>query len=103
MRERSCRSGWDTSELLQPVKHALDAVAIFVSLEVASDCLLAVCLRRDDGQDPVHQERRAHVVTVISLVGEHHFRLIEWQIEKRWNSLMIRDFSASQNEAKRAP
>jgi hypothetical protein len=32
--------------------------------------------------------------------GEHHFWLGEWQIEKRRNSFIIRDFSANQDKAK---
>jgi hypothetical protein len=44
---------------------------------------------------PVYQERRAHIVTAISFVGEHHFWL-GVQIEKRRNGLAIRDFRLSE-------
>jgi hypothetical protein len=44
---------------------------------------------------PVYQARRAHIVTAISFVGEHHFWL-GVQIEKRRNGLAIRDIRLSE-------
>jgi hypothetical protein len=55
--------------LLQPVEHAFDAVAILVSLEVASDWLLAVRLGGGmTGKIPCIKKRRANIVTIVSLV-----------------------------------
>ena len=92
MREQSCRSAL-----------RCDGIAsTLVSFEVAGDWLLAVRLGRDDRQDSAHQKRRANIVTIVSLVREHHFGRSNGQVEKRRNCFVIGDFSTGQDKAKRA-
>jgi hypothetical protein len=54
------------------------------------------------GKIPCIKKRRANIVTIVSLVREHHFGRSDSQIEKRRNSFVIGHFSAGQDKAKRA-
>jgi len=49
-------AGGDAAELLEAVKHPLDAVAILVSLEVAGDRDGAIGPRRDNRQDAMEKQ-----------------------------------------------
>jgi len=61
--------------LLEPVEHALDAIAVFVGSKVAGDGLFAVRLWRDDRNNALEQQAASNVVAVISLSANISFGL----------------------------
>lgn len=95
-------AGGDASELLEPIEHALDAVTILVSQEVACNGLGAIGPGRDDRQDAVKEQVFAHGVAVIAIVGQQHARGGGRQRHQVFDRLIIQDFAAGQLEANRA-
>lgn len=65
-------TGGDAAELLEPVEHALDAVAVLVVQEIACNWLGAIGPRRDDRQDAMKEQVLAHGIAVIAFVGQQY-------------------------------
>ena len=95
-------AGGDAAELLEPVEHALDAVAVFVGAEVAGDGHFAVGLWRDDRQNALEQQAGPDVVAVVALVGQHQLRLGDGQFDQVVDGLVVGGLAARENETERA-
>ena len=92
----------DAAELLEPVKHALDPVAVFVGLKVAWGPVLAVCFWWDHRNDASQQQILAHSVAIVSFVGQEQSRLAHWHGHQGRNGCIVGCFSAGEDKAKRA-
>ena len=60
-------SGCDPAELLEPVEHPLDAVAILVCFEVAGWRVLPVRLWRNNRSDTAVQKRLTDEIAIVTL------------------------------------
>jgi len=87
-------AGGDAAELLEAVKHPLDAVAILVSLEVAGDRDGAIGPRRDNRQDAMEKQALADGITIVAFVRQQHARSGDRQRHQVFDRLIIRDFAA---------
>lgn len=83
-------------------EHALDAVPVPVSTEVAGDGFAPVGLWGDDRQDTAHQQVRPDRIAVIAFVGQQRVGLVERQRHEVVDCAIVRRFAAGQDEAKRA-
>ncbi len=95
-------AGGDAALMLEVAEHALDAVTVSVSTEVAGDVFAPVGLWRDDRQDAAHQQVRPDRIAVIPFIGQQRLGLVDRQRHEVIDSAIIRCLPASQDEAKRA-
>ena len=92
-------SGGDAAELFETIEHALDPVAIFITLEVAFDGQLAIGLGWDDRQDAFNQQTGSHIVSVVTLVSEHRLRFGNRHVEQFRDCKIVGGFAACQDKA----
>jgi len=95
-------SGGDAAELLEPVEHSLNAVALPVCIEVTGRRAFTVCFRRNCRPDPVDQQFLAQEIAIITFVSEKQFRFADRHCQQVWNGTVIRRFATRQDEAERA-
>lgn len=88
--------------MLEVPEHALDAVPVPVSTDVAGDGFAPVGLWRDDRQDTAHQQVLPDRIAVIAFVGQQRVGLVDRQRHEVLDSAVIRRFAAGQDEAERA-
>ena len=91
----------DASELLEMSEHALDAITVPITAEIAGYLLATIGLGRDDRQNALHQQLLANGITIISFVGQQRLRLGDGYRHQGIDRAIVRCFAARQDEAKR--
>jgi len=78
-------------------------VAILISSEVASWRVFPVRFGRNNGLYATAQKSVPNVVAIITFIGEQQPGLFDRNGHQVFNCIVIRSFSACENEAMRAP